>query len=124
MVVAMSGLLTVEQVAEQLQVNEQTVRRWLRGGELVGISFGGRTGWRISEEGLRMFLFERKLNGLRDYLAALEWRIEAASVNNVTGGDCWICIDRPGFGGPERFDGDSFEEVATKIRRFVAVAGQ
>jgi excisionase family DNA binding protein len=53
-------LLTVDQVAERLQVNEQTIRRWLREGELRGVSFGGRTGWRISEEDLQEFLDRRR----------------------------------------------------------------
>ena len=56
----MERLLTVEQVADWLQVNEQTIRRWLREGELTGVPFGGRTGWRISEEDVRAFLERRR----------------------------------------------------------------
>ncbi len=52
----MGKMMTVEQVADRLQVNEQTVRRWLREGELAGVPFGGRTGWRVSEDDLRVFL--------------------------------------------------------------------
>jgi excisionase family DNA binding protein len=55
-------LLTVEQVADRLQVNEQTVRRWLRDNDLAGIPFGGRTGWRISEEELQAFLDRRRMS--------------------------------------------------------------
>ena len=47
---------TVEQIATLLQVHEQTIRRWLRDGELVGRSFGGKTGWRVRESALREFL--------------------------------------------------------------------
>ena len=47
---------TVEQVAERLQVTEQTVRRWLRAGSLAGRNFGGRTGYRIPEPELTRFL--------------------------------------------------------------------
>ncbi len=57
----MEQLLTVEQVAERLQVNEQTIRRWLREGELTGVPFGGRTGWRVSEDDLRAFLDRRRM---------------------------------------------------------------
>lgn len=57
----MEQLLTVEQVSERLQVNEQTVRRWLREGELTGVPFGGRTGWRVSEEDLQAFLDRRRM---------------------------------------------------------------
>jgi len=53
-------MLTVDQVAERLKVNEQTVRRWLREGELQGVAFGGRTGWRISEDDLQAFLDARR----------------------------------------------------------------
>lgn len=56
----MEQLLTVEEVASRLQVNDQTIRRWLRGGELAGIPFGGRTGWRISEAELLAFLERRR----------------------------------------------------------------
>ena len=56
----MESMLTVEQVAERLQVNEYTVRRWLRGGELSGVPFGGRTGWRVKEEELQAFLDRRR----------------------------------------------------------------
>ena len=48
--------LTVKQIAERLQVSEQTVNRWLRLGELKGIAFGGRTGYRIRESDLQEFL--------------------------------------------------------------------
>ncbi len=57
----MEQLLTVDQVAERLQVNEQTVRRWLRDGEITGIAFGGRTGWRIREEDVQAFLDRRRM---------------------------------------------------------------
>lgn len=59
----MERLLTVDQVAERLQVNEQTVRRWLRDGELTGVPFRVRTGWRVSEEDLQAFLQHRRLSG-------------------------------------------------------------
>ncbi len=56
----MERLLTVEEVAMRLQVNEQTIRRWLRDGELSGVPFGGRTGWRVSEDDLVAFLARRR----------------------------------------------------------------
>jgi excisionase family DNA binding protein len=54
-------VLTVNQVAERLQVNVQTVRRWLREGDLVGIPLGGRSGWRVSQSELQGFLDRRRL---------------------------------------------------------------
>jgi excisionase family DNA binding protein len=56
----MEPMLTVDQVAERLQVNEYTVRRWLRAGELEGVAFGGRTGWRVKEKDLQAFLERRR----------------------------------------------------------------
>jgi excisionase family DNA binding protein len=50
-------LLTVKQVAQQVQASEETVRRWLRDGKLKGIQLAGRRlGWRIKESELRRFL--------------------------------------------------------------------
>jgi excisionase family DNA binding protein len=54
-------VLTVNQVAERLQVNVQTVRRWLRNGELIGTPIGGRTGWRVYEAEVQAFLDRRRM---------------------------------------------------------------
>jgi excisionase family DNA binding protein len=54
-------VLTVNQVAERLQVNVQTVRRWLRNGELIGTPIGGRTGWRVAEPEIQAFLDRRRM---------------------------------------------------------------
>src|SRR5215207_9416700 len=54
------GELTVEQVADRLQVNAYTVRRWLRAGDLAGTAGSGRTGWRVSEEAVTVFLQARR----------------------------------------------------------------
>jgi excisionase family DNA binding protein len=52
-------LLTVSQVAERMQVNPETVRRWLRSGRLRGSLPGGdKAGWRISEADLQRFIDE------------------------------------------------------------------
>lgn len=56
---ASDRLLTVEQVADQLGLNVETVRRYLRRGALKGIRFGNRGGWRIKETELEAFI-ERK----------------------------------------------------------------
>jgi excisionase family DNA binding protein len=52
--------LTVAQIAEQLQVHEETVRRWLRDGRLRGRNFGGKSGYRVRESELIAFLDEDK----------------------------------------------------------------
>jgi excisionase family DNA binding protein len=63
-------MLTVDQVAGRLQVNEQTVRRWLREGELTGTPFGGRAGWRVNEEDLLAFLARRRAEAEQGKAAA------------------------------------------------------
>jgi excisionase family DNA binding protein len=53
-------LLTVETVAERLHVHPETVRRWLRKGEIEGIRLGkSRLGWRIRASELDRFLQQR-----------------------------------------------------------------
>lgn len=52
-------LLTVANVADRLQVNAETVRRWLRAGEIEGILLGDKAGYRITEAALRAFLEKR-----------------------------------------------------------------
>jgi len=52
-------LKTVQQVAERLQVHQETVRKWLRDGELVGINLGGKSGWRIRVSEVEAFLERR-----------------------------------------------------------------
>jgi len=51
--------LTVEEVARQLGVNPETVRRWIRSGELNALSLGGPAGYRIPKSELDRFIRER-----------------------------------------------------------------
>jgi excisionase family DNA binding protein len=51
--------LTVEEIVDLLKVHEQTVRRWLRAGELRGVLLGRKAGYRIRERDLEAFLAER-----------------------------------------------------------------
>ncbi len=53
-------LMTVEEVAEQLNVNAETVRRWIRNNELAAIDLGGRAGYRVTESDLERFINERR----------------------------------------------------------------
>lgn len=48
--------LTVQDVVRLLGVHEDTVRRWLRSGQLKGRRFGGRAGYRIRRTDLDTFL--------------------------------------------------------------------
>lgn len=50
--------LTVEEVAEELRVHPETVRQWIRGGELDAFDTG--RGYRISRTDLDNFVQRRK----------------------------------------------------------------
>jgi excisionase family DNA binding protein len=50
-------MLTVQTVAERLQVQPATVRRWLREGRLRGVKpWGDKTGYRIPESEIARLL--------------------------------------------------------------------
>jgi excisionase family DNA binding protein len=50
-----SEYLTPEEIAIKLKVHEDTIRRWLRTGELKGIKIGKRQ-WRIRKADLDAYL--------------------------------------------------------------------
>jgi excisionase family DNA binding protein len=52
--------LTVEQAAEELQVSIETVRRWIRAGEMPALAMGSRRGgYRLKPEDVDRFIEER-----------------------------------------------------------------
>lgn len=51
-------MLTVQQVADQIQVNPEMVRNWIRNGELDALDMGGE--YRISRADLDDFIQRRK----------------------------------------------------------------
>ncbi len=51
-------MLSVEEVAKELAVNPETVRVWIRSGELVALSIG--RGYRISRTDLDDFIRRRR----------------------------------------------------------------
>lgn len=55
--------LTVRDVAETLHVHEETVRRWIRRGDLVALDLGGpRAGYRVRPSDLDLFIKENHQN--------------------------------------------------------------
>jgi excisionase family DNA binding protein len=50
----------VKEIVEKLGVHEQTVRRWIKQGDLPAIMFGRKGGYRVSESDLDKFLEEQK----------------------------------------------------------------
>jgi len=51
--------LTVDDAAKQIQVHPETIRRWLRSGELIGVLLSRQSGYRIRQSVLNQFLEER-----------------------------------------------------------------
>lgn len=51
--------LTVDQVAERMQLSAWTVRKWLRDGKLEGSYLSDRAGWRVPETAIVAFLEAR-----------------------------------------------------------------
>ena len=50
-------LFSVPEIADRLQVTEETVRTWLRSGRLRGLRPGGRrAGWRVRQSDLARFI--------------------------------------------------------------------
>lgn len=52
-------LYTVESIAKLLSVHPETVRKWIKSGEMRAIKLGGPAGYRISQSALNQFLRER-----------------------------------------------------------------
>jgi len=50
---------TVEDLAALLEIHAQTVRRWLKQGDLHGVLLGRKAGWRIRASEVERFLAER-----------------------------------------------------------------
>lgn len=50
---------TVAEIVTMLQVHEQSVRRWLRSGELRGTLLGRKGGYRVLGSDLKAFLDQR-----------------------------------------------------------------
>ena len=51
--------LTVAQVAERLQLHEETVRRWIRDGQIPVLDLGKKAGYRIRPADLDTFITGR-----------------------------------------------------------------
>jgi excisionase family DNA binding protein len=51
--------LTVDDISRSLKVHPQTVRRWLRTGELHGVLLGDKAGYRVDAQDLEIFLRHR-----------------------------------------------------------------
>ena len=49
-------LWTVEEVADRMKVNPETIRRWIRTGRLKAANIGRSAGYRVSESEIQRFL--------------------------------------------------------------------
>ena len=64
-------LLTVAEAAKQLKMNPQTIRRWIRNGQLPAIKLGQKE-WRISADKLVPKLVEPDAIALQKRRAAID----------------------------------------------------
>lgn len=53
-------LYTVEEVANVFSVHPETVRNWIRSGQLKALKLGGAAGYRIPQSALDQFMRERQ----------------------------------------------------------------
>lgn len=67
------AMYSVYQVADQLGVNAETVRRWIRKEELAALLFPGTIGYRVRSSALQDFLARQELR------AALNHQLAQAS---------------------------------------------
>jgi excisionase family DNA binding protein len=63
MVMTDEEMMTLADVAERLQVHIDTVRRWVRDGELPAYQLGARAGYRVKVSDFRAFLDKRYRQG-------------------------------------------------------------
>lgn len=57
---ANESFYTVEDVARMLSVHPETVRNWIKSGQLKAIRLGGAAGYRITQGALDQFLRDRQ----------------------------------------------------------------
>jgi excisionase family DNA binding protein len=70
--------MTVRDVAESLKVHEETVRRWIRRGDLVALDLGGpRAGYRVRPSDLDQFI-ENNYNRPQKESVAVEAKAESS----------------------------------------------
>ena len=59
-------IYTVDEIAKRLSVHPETVRNWIKNGQLSAINLGGSAGYRITESDLAEFLRKRRGPGQQD----------------------------------------------------------
>lgn len=63
------ALLTTEEIAAQLRLDESTIRRWCRSGILPALRVGRQ--YRVEEEDFKKFVAEREVTSTRKNGASL-----------------------------------------------------
>lgn len=59
--ISISKFLTVQEVAEFLQLNALTIYKYIKEGKLAAVEFGGH--YRVSQQSLDMFITNHKVGG-------------------------------------------------------------
>ena len=58
--------LSVQDLVERLGVHEQTVRRWIKTGQLTAYALGDRAGYRVAPEDVQAFMDRRRVTASAD----------------------------------------------------------
>ena len=58
----MFNFFDTRQVSQKLQVDQATVRKWLRQGKLTGVKLPGKAGWRVREDVLEAWLTAQEVH--------------------------------------------------------------
>jgi excisionase family DNA binding protein len=82
----MKRLLTPEETADILQVGSETIREWLRAGEIRGIKTGRL--WRVEESAIEEYLSKQR--ELMDF-ADEEWDRAKETGNDITTQHAFLC---------------------------------
>jgi excisionase family DNA binding protein len=85
----MENLLSIEETAQRLKTHPETVRRYLREGQIAGVKLGGRS-WRVRESDLTAFIAPRvipartKTRASENPLAKALAKVQARDKANTT----------------------------------------
>jgi len=56
--------MTVDDVAKLLEVHPQSIRRWIKSGELIASQLGAKAGYRIRNADLEAFMKQRQTHSI------------------------------------------------------------
>ena len=86
-------LLTVAEVAQRLKVHQETVRRWVRSGQLRGIKLSDQAGYRVRPSELERMLRELGAGSTPEAAPGSNEKVAARSLAGARLGESSECVD-------------------------------